>query len=167
VALATFSAGDTFARFREKAQAFLREHYDIEAVRKLRTNEPLTQTDLEDLERVFMDNQIGNADHIDQARQESKGLGVFVRSLVGLDREVAKKLFAEFLEGTNFDANQIEFINMIINQLVDHGIVDVSLLYESPFTDVSPQGPDALFTAEQLDRIMKLLDDIRSTAVAA
>lgn len=165
--LGEFSGSDTFERFREKAQAFLREHHDIEAVRKLRTNEPLTQVDLDDLERIFTDNQIGTAEYIDQAKQESEGLGVFVRSLVGLDREVAKKLFAEFLEGTNFNANQIEFVNLIINQLVDHGIVDVSLLYESPFTDVSPQGPDAIFTSEQVDRIMKLLDDIRSTALAA
>ncbi|EMI55448.1 hypothetical protein RSSM_03091 [Rhodopirellula sallentina SM41] len=32
---------------------------------------------------------------------------------------------------------------------------------------VSHQGPDAIFTSEQVDRIMKLLEDIRSTAVAA
>lgn len=89
------------------------------------------------------------------------------RSLVGLDREVAKKLFGEFLEGSDYNANQIEFINLVINQLVDHGIVEVSLLYESPFTDVAPQGPDAIFTSEQVDHIMQLLKDIRSAAVAA
>ncbi|NND97136.1 MAG: hypothetical protein HKN47_07400, partial [Pirellulaceae bacterium] len=66
-----------------------------------------------------------------------------------------------------YNANQIEFVNLIINQLVDHGIVDVSLLYESPFTDISPQGPDALFTTHQIERIIQLLDDIRSTALAA
>ena len=136
-------------------------------MRKLRTNEPLTRGDLDDLERIFNDNKIGNDDFISQAKQESDGFGIFVRSLVGLDREVAKKLFGEFLQGSEYSSNQIEFINLIINQLVDHGMVDVSLLYESPFTDVSPQGPDALFTAEQVDKIMSLLDDIRSTAIAA
>ena len=167
VELAAFSGPDTFERFRSKAQAFLREHLDIDAVRKLRTNEPLTRGDLDDLERIFNDNKIGNDEFISQAKQESEGFGIFVRSLVGLDREVAKKLFGEFLLGGEYNSNQIEFINLIINQLVDHGIVDVSLLYESPFTDVSPQGPDALFTAEQIDKIMGLLDDIRSTAIAA
>lgn len=167
VELAAFSSLDTFERFRSKAQAFLREHWDFEAVRKLRTSEPLTSSDLEDLERVFNDNKIGNEEFITQAKQESQGFGIFVRSLVGLDREVAKKLFGEFLQGGDYNANQIEFINLIINQLVDHGIVDISLLYESPFTDVSPQGPDALFTAEQIDEITALLDHIRSTAVAA
>lgn len=167
VELETFANPDTFERFRSKAQAFLREHLGFDAVRKLRTNEPLTRADLDDLERIFSDNQIGNAEFIDQAKQESEGFGIFVRSLVGMDREVAKKLFGEFLQGSDYSANQIEFINLIINQLVDHGIVDVSLLYESPFTDVSPQGPDALFTAAQIEKIMGLLDEIRATALAA
>jgi type I restriction enzyme R subunit len=145
----------------------LREHLGIEAVRKLRTNEPLTRGDLDDLERLLNDNQIGTPEYIAQAKQESGSFGIFVRSLVGLDREVAKNLFNEFLSGGSYNANQIEFINLIINQLVDHGVVDVSLLYESPFTDVSPQGPDAIFSAEQIDRIMGLLDRIRETAVAA
>ncbi|HUG66134.1 MAG TPA: DEAD/DEAH box helicase family protein [Pirellulaceae bacterium] len=167
VEFARFASQDTFERFREKAQAFLREHFDIEAVRKLRTSEPLTQQDLDELERILNDNKIGSPEYIDQAKQECEGFGIFVRSLVGLDREVAMKLFGDFLQGSEYNANQIEFINMIINQLVDHGIVDVSLLYESPFTDLSPQGPDAIFTAEQLEKIMQLLDDIRSTAIAA
>jgi len=167
VAFPQFASQDTFERFRSKAQAFLREHLDIEAVRKLRTSEPLTTQDLSDLEDILNDNQIGNPEFIEQAKRECESFGIFVRSLVGLDREVAKKLFGEFLQGSDYNAHQIEFINLIINQLVDHGIVDVSLLYESPFTDVSPQGPDALFTAEQIEKIMGLLDEIRSTAIAA
>ena len=167
IELETFSSTDTFERFRDKAQAFLREHLDIEAVRKLRTSEPLTSGDLDELERIFNDNKIGNEEFISQAKQECEGFGIFVRSLVGLDREVAKKLFGEFLQGEDYNANQIEFINLIINQLVDHGIVDVSLLYESPFTDVSPQGPDALFATDQIDKIIMLLNQIRSTALAA
>jgi type I restriction enzyme R subunit len=167
VELADFTGGDSFERFRDKAQAFLREHFDVEAVRKLRTNEPLTTIDLDDLERLLSDKKIGSPELVCQAKEQSEGLGVFVRSLVGLDREVAKRMFGDFLVGSDYRPNQIEFINLIINQLVDHGIVDVSLLYESPFTDVCPQGPDAIFSAEQIDKIMALLENIRQTAVAA
>lgn len=167
IQLAEFSAGDTFERFRDKAQAFLREHFDVAAVRKLRTNEPLTTADLDDLERLLTDSKLGGAEYVAQAKTEYEGLGVFVRSLVGLDREIAKKLFGEFLIGSNYTPNQIEFIDLIINQLVDHGIVDVSLLYESPFTDVAPQGPDAIFSADQVDKIMGLLEKIKATAIAA
>ena len=126
-----------------------------------------SSADLDALERVLTDNKIGKAEYIDRAKQENESFGVFVRTLVGLDREVAKGLFSEFLTNSTYNANQIEFINLIINQLVDNGIVDVGLLYESPFTDISPTGPDALFTSEQVNRIIELLDTIKSTALAA
>jgi type I restriction enzyme R subunit len=167
IELTEFVGQDTFERFRDKARAFLRKHLDVDAVRKLHTNEPLSTGDLDDLERVLTDNKIGKSEYIEQAKQENESFGIFVRTLVGLDREVAKGLFNEFLSGTTYNANQIEFINLIINQLVDHGIVDIGLLYESPFTDISPTGPDALFTTEQVNRIVQLLEEIRLTALAA
>jgi len=166
VELTEFIGKDTFERFRDKARAFLRKHLSIDAVRKLHTSEPLSSGDLEDLERVLVANNIGKSQYIEQAKQESGSFGIFVRTLVGLDREVAKSKFNEFLVNTTYTANQIEFINLIINQLVDHGIVDVDLLYESPFTDLSPTGPDALFTSEQVNRIMQLLEEIKCTALA-
>ena len=167
IELSEFVGQDTFERFRDKARAFLRKHLDIDAVRKLHTNEPLSTGDLVDLERVLTDNKIGKLDYIDQAKQENESFGIFVRTLVGLNREVAKGLFNDFLVGTNYNSNQIEFVNLIINQLVEHGIVEVSLLYESPFTDIAPRGPEAIFTADQIQRIIRLLDDIKSTAIAA
>lgn len=167
IELSEFAGRDTFERFRDKARAFLRKHMDIAAVRKLHTNRPLSTVDLNDLERLLTDNKIGKPEYIDQAKQESESFGIFVRTLVGLDRDVAKSLFNEFLASTTYNGNQIEFINLIINQLVDHGIVDIGLLYESPFTDISPTGPDALFSSEQVNRIGQLLDQIKSTALAA
>ena len=167
IELSEFVGQDTFERFRDKARAFLRKHLDIDAVRKLHTNEPLSTGDLNDLERVLTDNKIGKSKYIDQAKQENESFGIFVRTLVGLNREVAKGLFNDFLIGTSYNSNQIEFINLIINQLVEHGIVEVSLLYESPFTDIAPRGPEAIFTADQIQKIIRLLDDIKLTAIAA
>jgi len=39
-------------------------------------------------------------------------------------------------------------------------------LYESPFTDVSPHGPDGLFESTQVDELIAILDGVRATAVA-
>ena len=60
-------------------------------------NKPLTATDLDALESMLAENGIGDAETIAKAKEESQGLGLFVRSLIGLDRGAAKEAFADFL----------------------------------------------------------------------
>ncbi len=129
-------------RFRAKARAFLRDHQDHLAIYRLRTNRPLMPSDLVSLEAMLAENGIGDADTIARAKEESQGLGLFVRSLIGLDRGAAKEALAEFLEGKILTADQIEFLDLIINHLTEHGVMGAALLYESPFTDLAPHGPE-------------------------
>ena len=104
---------------------------------------------------------------MERAAEESHGLGLFVRSLVGMNRGAAKEALASFLEGKSLAANQVEFINLIVDHLTEHGAVKPERLYESPFTDLTPQGPDVLFSAADLDELMTVLDAVRAAAIAA
>ena len=115
---------------------------------------------------MMLEAGIGSHAQIDRAKQESNGLGVFIRSLVGLDREAAKQAFSRFIVGKSPTANQIEFINLIVNHLTEHGIMDPSALYESPFTDISPRGPEGVFPSQQVDELVTILKQIRETAAA-
>jgi type I restriction enzyme R subunit len=160
-----FTVGDTFEKFREKARAFLRQHQNEFAIYKLRMNAPLMPGDLADLERILAASGVGSAGEIERAKQESKGLGLFVRSLVGMDREAAKRAFAKFLSKKSFTANQIEFVDMIINHLTTYGAMDPDLLYESPFTDIAPQGPEGLFTPVEIDELVTTIHEFYETAV--
>jgi type I restriction enzyme, R subunit len=167
VALPGFDAPDGFERFRAKARAFLREHEDHIAIHKLRMNKALTRSDLDELERMLTASGIGGAEDLQKAKEENHGLGLFVRSLVGLDREAAKQAFAGFLAGKTLDANQIAFVDLIVNHLTDHGAMQAALLYESPFTDITPRGPDGIFGSAQVDELVAVLDRVRASALAA
>lgn len=90
--------------------------------------------------------------------------GLFVRSLVGLDRAAAKELFNEFLSTGTATADRIEFLNLLIDHLTEQGVLEAARLFESPFTDVSPAGPEALFSEAQIDRIAGVLRDVRANA---
>ncbi len=167
VELPGFAVGTDYAKFRAKARPFLREHLDHVAVHKLRLNRPLTQSDLRELERMLAESGLGGAEEIRRAAEDSQGLGLFVRSLVGLDRSAAKDAMAGFIAGKALSANQIEFINLVVDHLTEHGIVEPSALYESPFTDLTPRGPDVLFSPVQIDEMLRVLEAVRATAVAA
>lgn len=165
VTLPGFTLPSDFERFRAKARQFIKAHEDHITIHKLRTNEPLTATDLSELERMLSESGIGSADDVQKAKETSRGLGLFVRSLVGLDREAAKKAFGSFLSGKTMRANQIEFVNLMVDHLTEHGSMDARLLYQSPYTDFNPRGVDGMFASREVDEIFSILDEIRHRAV--
>jgi type I restriction enzyme R subunit len=166
VVLPPFADAANDAKFRAKALAFLRAHEDHVTIQKLRRNKPLTQSDLAELERMLIANGVGDPKDLDRAKTESHGLGLFVRSLVGLDREAAKEAFGTFMTGRTLSANQIEFVNLIINHLTEHGLMEPAALYASPFTDITSSGPEGLFDEGQIEELVAVLAAVRDLAAA-
>lgn len=155
---------DGFEKFRIKARQFLRAHEENMVIYKLRNNQQLTPTDLEELERILAENAGASPADLAKAKAESHGLGLFVRSLVGLNRQAAKEALGAFQGGKTLTGAQTEFLDLIVNHLTDHGVMDAARLYESPFTDLAPAGPEQIFTNAELDDICAALDDVRSKA---
>ncbi len=44
--------------------------------------------------------------------------------------------------------------------------MDPALLYEPPFTDLAPTGPDQLFDADKVTRLVRNIEIISDSAVA-
>jgi type I restriction enzyme, R subunit len=151
-------------RFRAKARAYLRAHLDHVALQKVRRNRQLTPSDLTALERMLLDAGIGNAADLARANEDSHGLGLFVRSLVGLEREAATEALARFLNGATYTRAQIDFVWKIVSDLTENGIVETSRLYEPPFTDSAPHGPEELFSGSDIDELVAVLGALRRTA---
>ncbi|TCT10283.1 DEAD/DEAH box helicase family protein [Paralcaligenes ureilyticus] len=152
-------------KFREKARQFLKAHENHISLQRLRRNQPLTPSDLDELERMLVDAG-GSPEIIGQAKAQSDGLGVFIRSLVGLDREAARQALNGFIAGLAVNANQIEFIDLVVQYLTENGVMEPGRLYESPFTDINPQGPEGVFPSAKVGQLVQALAEIRQMAVA-
>ena len=159
------TTGMNLAKFKDKARQFLREQTSHLSLQRLRRNQPLTASDLAELERMLVEAG-GSPEVIKLATEQNHGLGIFIRSLVGLDRETAKQAFSQFVVGTTATASQLEFIDLIVQYLTENGTMDAARLYESPFTDISQQGPEAVFPVAKVTELVRVLDDIRQRAVA-
>ena len=125
---------DSLKNYRAKAEYYIREHQDNEAIKKLKSNIPLSKEDIKELENVLW-SELGTKEEYEHEYGQ-KPLGELVREIVGLDMNAAKEAFSEYLENSNLDNRQIYFVNQIVEYIVHNGIMkDLSVLQDAPFTD--------------------------------
>ena len=164
ITLDIVTVGTDLERFKAKVRHFLKSHIDHIAIQKIRLNHPLTAKDISEIEEMFIEGGVATTEGLAKLKQETQ-IGIFIRSLVGLDREAAKGVFAEFQKGKNLTGDQIEFLDMIINHLTERGVMEPSLLYESPFTDFNDMGVEGIFESAQVIQLIKILEDVQLRAV--
>ena len=167
IALKDVAVGVDRARFRDKALAFLRQHEDHVVLAKVRLGHQLTALDLAELERIMLESGDFRQEELASAIAEAHGLGLFVRSLIGMDRAAATDALSAFAAGTVLSGNQLTFVKLIVDQLTWRGTVDPALLYEAPFTGVAPTGPESLFTGAQVVELVATLRRLRTSAEAS
>ena len=112
--------GLDMAKFKDKARQFLKEHEDHVALQRLRRGQALTPTDVGELERMLADAG-GTPELIQKAAEDKLGLGIFIRSLVGMEREAVSQAFSGVIAGTQATPDQIEFIELIVSELTANG----------------------------------------------
>lgn len=142
----------TGAQYEKRIKEYLAHHLDHIVIHRLRTNRPLTETDLQGLETTLAEIGEGNGEILLSSlltRSGAPTLAHFVRSMVGMDRSAAQAAFSVFLADRSLTPPQIRFIEMVIDQLTARGVMDAAALYEPPFSNLHSGGPDALFAGKE------------------
>jgi type I restriction enzyme, R subunit len=153
--------------YKRRVEKFLRDNQNHLTIQKLKTNLPITKHELEELEQMlFSQGSIGSKKELVNAYGDQP-LGIFIRSILGLDISAAKTAFSGFLQSSTFNSQQIRFIDTIINFLTVNGNIDPGMLFESPFTDISSNGLTGVFDINAAQRIIQTINEINENAVAA
>ncbi|MBW0101483.1 DEAD/DEAH box helicase family protein [Pseudonocardia sp. KRD291] len=159
--------GADLSRFEQKLRIYLRTHENQLAVQKIRRNRQITMLDLDELEGIFIESGIGTEAEISTAKENSGGLGLFLRSLVGLDRAAAAAAFGAFQQGRTLTSAQLRFVNELVDYVTHNGRIEVDVLYRPPFTSIAPGGPEDLFVEVDIDAITHTMRSIDATAQPA
>lgn len=72
----------------------------------------------------------------------------------------------DFVGGKKLEADQITFINQIMEHLVKNGVMNPERLFEQPFTDSNVDGLAGVFPNDA-ERILAVTEDVNKRAEAA
>ncbi|WP_210489883.1 DEAD/DEAH box helicase family protein [Rufibacter aurantiacus] len=149
--------------YKKRVTQYLMENRTHLTIHKLRTNQNITLADLQQLEHMlFEQGEIGTREQFEKAYGKQP-LGRFVRSIVGLDLNSAREVFSKFINNPTLNAQQIRFMDMIIQYLTTNGVIEAEKLFEPPFTEISG-GLLGVFNSDQANELVTLIGQVNSYA---
>ena len=153
-------------RYKRKVEQFILKNQNHLTIGKLKMGKPLTESDLNELERlVFESQEVGSKEEFIKYLGKEKSLVSFIRSLVGLDAQAVQTAFSKFLQDSRYNETQIRFIRLIIEHLTKNGSLKAEQLYEPPFNGIHYEGVDGVFpNMQDADAIFEILAQFDLTA---
>ena len=159
------SPGIDLVQYRKKTELYIQDHQDQITIQKLKRNKPITQADLDVLEGLLLDaSGMTDAEAYRQKVLQDKPLGTFIRELVGLDMNAAKEAFSDFLDEGIYNAEQISFVNKVIDHLMDNGILEMAHIFEPPFTDDHGESAYGFFEEGKVVELFKRIREVNANA---
>ena len=156
---------DDLKNYKAKAEFYIRKNQDAPAIAKLRSNLPLGESDVQELEQILW-SEVGTKEDY-EAEYGQKPLGELVREIVGMDMNAAKAAFSRYLNDTNLDARQIYFVNQIVEYIVHNGMLrDLRVLQGPPFDRQGSLG-EVFQDFSLWQGIRQVIDQINANAGAA
>lgn len=140
---------------------------------KLRHNKPVTQLDLEELDRQLF----AEPDERKRFKEvysskfrsrwtdiENPPLSLLLRSIVGLDRADVEEEFSKFVTGSSYTSVQYKFVQQIIEYMCTDGFISPEDLYDPPFSDIHHGGPEAVF-GDKTNEVFEIIEEMNNNAL--
>lgn len=157
----------TTMTYKQKVLDYLTQNRDLPVLQKIHNLEKLTGSDIEELERILW-HELGTKEDYERYLNRENltadiPVAVFIRKVVGLDRQKAIKLFSEFISVNTLTAAQEEFINSILNYVCQNGDMEKKELRDNRFffESLLTYFPDK---AGQVAKFVALLHDVITAA---
>lgn len=160
----TYSKDDEFFEpYKNRINRYVKEHINDGVIYKLHNNVKLSEDDIRELQNIVW-NELGTKTEY-QSDYKDMDVGIMMRQIVGLDMNADKEAFSKFIQENDLNAEQIEFINLTINYIVENGLVaENNILLEAPFDTYSTGN---IFENEDfISGYLHVIEGIRSNAIA-
>jgi len=153
------------AAYKNRVTEVLQSLFDQSiTLQKIRDGKSITKKDIEELVSLVVAHYSDfDISLLKYAFPETTGdLEKSFHKILNSDPKFIETQFSEFIQKHGeLKADQIQFLSMIKNHLVQYGGIELEKLYEPPFTLLDNQGIDGVFpTEETVDEIFQLIKSI-------
>jgi type I restriction enzyme R subunit len=156
-----FELNYDFEDYKLKINKYIEINKNNIAIHKLRNNIPLNEADYKILEKIFT-GELGTKQDYESNFKDTP-FGLLVRRIAKLERDAALKAFSSFINEQNLNANQIVFVNKVIDYIEQNGYVEsVAELTKPPFD--KPQSFIKLFDADKQKKFVQIINEVRDNA---
>ncbi len=124
--------------YKQSVLDFLSQNRNLPVLQKIYDMEQLTKADVDELERILWQELGSKEDYNRFTRGMPCGsnVAIFIRSILGIDRKNAVRMFSEFISGNELNADQEDFLMTIISYVCENGDITKEIVVnEAPFDD--------------------------------
>lgn len=147
--------------YKQKVNKYIEENKNNIAIHKLRNNIPLTRSDYKILEKIFI-GELGTKEDYENNFKDTP-FGLLVRRVAKMERNAAMEAFSSFINEQNLNANQIVFVNKVIDYIEQNGYVEnLAELTKPPFD--KPQSFIKLFDADKQKKFVNIINEVKDNA---
>jgi type I restriction enzyme R subunit len=132
-----------------------------ETLQKIKAGEPVTEQDLQALTSLVLTQEpdLNLNDLVDYYPETAGHLDLAIRRIIGLDANAVRTTFEQFIrKHPTLNSMQIQFLDMLQNYIAKYGAIELEKLYDQPFTSISSDGVDGVFSDSEIDDLIAILE---------
>lgn len=147
--------------YRRRLKDILEQMITVNPIlQKVHQGEPIDESELNSLTSTILTTHPGVSLEVlnEFYGRTADQLHLTVREIIGLKPEAIEEVFKGFLHThPELTAQQVRFINLLKTYIAEHGTIVIDKLYDAPFTSVSYEGIDGVFTPDDATELVAVL----------
>ncbi len=150
--------------YKQKVLEYLSQNSDNHVIQKIKNLEQLTIGDIRQLEKVLWEELGSKYDYEKHIGNKMYGnVAIFIRSLVGIERDKALQKFSQFIDANSLNSSQLEYLKSILDYVSVNGdISGKTLTNKEPFNEFNW----FKVYGDKVQKIKEFVDDIHGVVTA-
>jgi type I restriction enzyme R subunit len=128
-------------------------------LQKIKAGQPVAEADLQALVSLVLtqDPSLDLTDLMEYYPETAPRLDVAIRGIIGLDAGQVEARFLEFVESHRLNSHQVKFLDLLKDHIRKYGSIEVTDLYEPPFTLLHSDGLDGVFDDDLATELLTVI----------